>query len=96
MPKKVLTGTVVSDRMQKSVVVEVTYLKKHPLYGKYRKIKRKYMAHDEKNECKVGDTVTIIESRPLSRRKRWRVISVVKGRKTAEEAEANDSNKNNS
>ncbi len=96
MPKKVLTGRVVSDRMQKSVVVEVTYLKKHPLYGKYRKIKRRYMAHDEKNGCKIGDIVTMVESRPLSRHKRWRVISVVKGRRIAEEAEINDSNENNS
>lgn len=78
MPKKELTGKVISNRMQKSVVVEVTYLKKHPLYGKYRRVKRKYMAHDEKNECKIGDTVTIIESRPLSRRKRWRVKSILK------------------
>jgi small subunit ribosomal protein S17 len=81
--------------MQKSVVVEVTYLKEHPLYGKYRRVKRKYMAHDEKNECKIGDTVNIIESRPISRHKRWRVISIVKRAKSLGEVERNDTDKNN-
>lgn len=96
MPKKILTGRVVSNRMQKSAVVEVIYIKKHSLYGKYRKVKRKFMVHDEKNECKPGDLVSIIESRPLSRLKRWRVISILKHERTPEEAETNDSNKNNS
>lgn len=96
MPKKILTGRVISNRMQKSVVVEVTYLKKHPVYGKYRKVKHKYMVHDEKNECKTGDSVSIIESRPLSRQKHWRVISILKHKMIAEEAKINDSNQNNS
>jgi small subunit ribosomal protein S17 len=96
MPKKILTGKVVSNRMQKSVVVEVTYLKKHPLYGKYRKVKHKYMAHDEEKKCKIGDTVRIVESRPLSRLKRWRVTSVVQRGVIVEEAKVNDSNQNNS
>lgn len=96
MPKKVLNGIVVSDKMKKTVVVEVTYLKKHPLYGKYRKIKRKYMAHDEKEEAKIGDTVSIIESRPFSRMKRWRVYAILKRGKILEEAVANDPDKNNS
>lgn len=96
MPKRILTGMVVSDKMQKTVVVEVTYLKPHPLYGKYIRKKRKYMAHDEKEECKVGDKVTIIETRPLSKLKRWRVISIVERGKRIEEVKANDTDKNNS
>lgn len=95
MPKRILTGMVVSDKMQKTVVVEVTYLKPHPLYGKYIRKKRKYMAHDEKEECKVGDRVTIIETRPLSKLKRWRVISIVERGKSIGEVSANDTDKNN-
>lgn len=95
MPKRILTGMVVSDKMQKTVVVEVTYLKPHPLYGKYIRKKRKYMAHDEKEECKVGDRVTIIETRPLSKLKRWRVISIVERGKSIGEVNANDTDKNN-
>lgn len=96
MPKKILTGKVISNRMQKSVLVEVIYLKKHPLYGKYRRMKHKYMAHDEKRECRIGDIVNIVESRPLSRRKRWRVISILKRGIVTEEAKVDDSNQNNS
>lgn len=95
MPKRILTGMVVSDKMQKTVVVEVTYLKPHLLYGKYIRKKRKYMAHDEKEECKVGDRVTIIETRPLSKLKRWRVISIVERGKSIGEVNANDTDKNN-
>lgn len=75
--KKVLTGVVVSDKMDKTVVVRVERRVKHPLYKKYVRRHKKYYAHDPKNECKVGDLVEIIESRPLSRLKRWRVLRTV-------------------
>lgn len=75
--KKVLTGVVVSDKMDKTVVVRVERRVRHPLYKKYVRRHKKYYAHDPKNECKVGDVVEIIESRPLSRLKRWRVLRTV-------------------
>ncbi|NNJ09436.1 30S ribosomal protein S17 [Chloroflexales bacterium ZM16-3] len=71
-------GRVVSDKMDKTVVVAVDYLKPHPLYRKIIRKTNKFHAHDEENSCKVGDTVRIEESRPLSRTKRWRVIEIVK------------------
>ncbi|MCP3678123.1 MAG: 30S ribosomal protein S17 [Deltaproteobacteria bacterium] len=71
------TGIVLKNSMEKSVVVSVERIVKHPLYGKYLKRSVKYMAHDEKRECNVGDKVTIVESRPLSRMKRWRVSEIV-------------------
>jgi small subunit ribosomal protein S17 len=74
MPKKQLTGTVISNKMQKTVVVEVERLKEHPKYKRRFKIHKKYKAHDEKGECKVGDRVIIEECRPLSKEKRWRII----------------------
>ena len=74
---KVLIGNVLSEKMDKTVVVSIERLKKHPFYGKYLKRSIKYMAHDEKNECKLGDKVAIVESRPLSSRKRWRVKEIV-------------------
>jgi small subunit ribosomal protein S17 len=70
-------GTVVSDKMDKTVLVEVSRLKRHPLYGKVVRHTKRYMAHDENNQCQVGDKVLIRESRPLSCRKRWRVVRVV-------------------
>jgi len=70
---RTLTGIVVSDKMNKTVVVAVTRLKKHPKYKKYYKVTKKYKAHDEKNEYKVGDRVIIAECRPISKEKRWRV-----------------------
>ena len=73
MPKKKLEGIVVSDKMQKTVVVEVQSMKKHPKYLRYFKVHNRYKAHDENNDCKVGDHVIIEETRPLSRNKRWRV-----------------------
>ena len=66
-------GVVVSDKMNKSVVVEVQRRITHPLYRKIVRVKKRFMAHDEGNACAVGDRVRIVESRPLSRRKRWRV-----------------------
>ena len=71
-------GVVVSDKMKKTVVVEVMRLAPHQLYGKSLKIKTRYKAHDEKNSAKVGDHVRIVETRPISKEKRWRVVEVVK------------------
>lgn len=77
--KKVKTkvGKVVSDSMEKSVVVKVEYLVSHPLYKKRIKKSTKFMAHDEKDICNIGDKVEIVETRPLSKRKRWRVTEIL-------------------
>ena len=75
MPKRVLQGVVVSDKMDKSVVVRVERRVMHPVYKKYIKRSAKYTAHDENNLCKVGDVVQIMESRPLSKTKTWVVVS---------------------
>jgi len=75
--RKIRRGVVVSDRMDKSVVVKVETLKLHPKYHKFIKRSKKFMAHDENNECRIGDVVEIIETRPLSKRKRWRVSRIV-------------------
>jgi len=71
-------GVVTSDKMQKSVVVRVDRTVEHPLYKRHIRRSRKFMAHDEQGVCKVGDTVEIVESRPLSANKRWRVRRVVR------------------
>jgi len=76
--RKVLTGTVVSDKMDKTITVLVETYKKHPLYSKRVKYSKKYKAHDENNIAKTGDTVTIMETRPLSATKRFRLVEVVK------------------
>ncbi|HJQ96857.1 MAG TPA: 30S ribosomal protein S17 [Candidatus Polarisedimenticolaceae bacterium] len=82
------TGVVVSDKADKTVVVRVDRIVRHKLYKRYIRRKTKFMAHDETNDCKVGDTVEIVESRPLSARKRWRVRRVVKrGQGAAPQAE---------
>ncbi len=75
--KRQLTGTVVSDKMKKTVTVKVERTLMHPKYGKRYSVSAKFKAHDEKGECKAGDTVTIEECRPLSRDKRWRVVGRV-------------------
>jgi small subunit ribosomal protein S17 len=75
--RKVRVGTVVSDRMDKTVVVAVVRMMRHPLYGKTVKRTKKFHAHDENNECRVGDVVEIMETRPLSKTKRWRVARVI-------------------
>ena len=75
--RKVRLGRVVSDKMDKTVVVQVTDLKSHPLYKKVIQHRTRFKVHDEGNECKIGDLVRIMETRPLSRDKRWRVIEVV-------------------
>jgi small subunit ribosomal protein S17 len=74
---KTKIGKVVSDSMEKSIVVKVEYLVSHPLYKKRIKKSTKFMAHDEKNICRIGDKVKIAETRPLSKRKRWRVTGVL-------------------
>ncbi len=75
--QKTMTGQVVSNKMDKTVVVAVETVKRHPLYKKTFKRVARYKAHDEANKCKPGDRVRIIETRPLSRQKRWRVAEVI-------------------
>ena len=75
--QKTLTGIVVSDKMEKSVVVSVERLVKHPVYQKYIRRKAKFMAHDEGNECRIGDRVLLTETRPLSKQKRFKVSKVI-------------------
>jgi len=77
MPKKIYTGKVVSDKMDKTVVVAVTSLFQHPVYKKTVKKITKFKAHDEDNRCHLGDTVSIIESRPMSKEKRWTVLEII-------------------
>lgn len=74
MPKRILSGVVVSDKMDKTVVVQVERRIQHPIYKKFIRRSKKYHAHDEANACKTGETVRIRECRPLSRTKRWEVI----------------------
>jgi small subunit ribosomal protein S17 len=75
--RKRLVGIVTSDKMDKTVVVAVATTKRHPLYGKVVRLVKKYKAHDERDECQVGDRVEIIESRPYSKTKTWAVTSVL-------------------
>lgn len=75
--RKTQVGIVVSDKMEKTVVVKVSHLVKHKEYNKYIKRSVKYKAHDETNSCKIGDRVQIIESRPLSKDKRWRINQIL-------------------
>lgn len=75
--RKERIGTVTSDKMDKSIVVAVERKKKHPKYGKFVKTTTKFVAHDEKNESNVGDTVKIMETRPLSKTKNWRLVEIV-------------------
>lgn len=74
---KTKVGTVVSNKMDKSILVRVDRKVKHPLYKKYITRSSKFVAHDERNECQAGDKVKIVETRPLSRRKRWRLMEVL-------------------
>jgi len=75
--RKVRVGKVVSDKMDKTIVVAVETYKKHPLYGKRVKYTKKFKAHDAENKAKVGDIVKIMETRPLSKEKRWRLVEIV-------------------
>ena len=75
--RKERIGVVVSNKMEKSIVVAVERKEKHPMYGKFVKKTTKFVAHDEKNECSVGDTVRIMETRPLIKTKNWRLVEIV-------------------
>lgn len=75
--RKVRIGSVVSDKMEKTIVVAVVDLVRHPLYGKTIKQTKRFKAHDEENTCRIGDTVKIMETRPLSKDKRWRVVEIM-------------------
>jgi small subunit ribosomal protein S17 len=70
-------GVVVSNKMEKSIIIAVHTKSKHPIYGKFVNKTSKFMAHDEKNECNVGDTVKIMETRPLSKNKNWRLVEII-------------------
>lgn len=76
--RKVRTGVVISNKMDKTVVVEVSRTVIHPVYKKYVRRRKRFMAHDEDNRCRIGDQVMIVETRPLSRHKNWRVRRIVK------------------
>ena len=75
--RKTRTGLVVSNKMEKSIVVAVERKVKHPIYGKFVKKTTKFVAHDENNDCHIGDTVKIMETRPLSKNKNWRLVEVI-------------------
>jgi small subunit ribosomal protein S17 len=75
--RKERVGVVVSNKMDKSIVVKIDRKVKHPKYGKFVHMSTKFYAHDEKNECSIGDTVKIMETRPLSKLKRWRLVEIV-------------------
>jgi len=82
--QKMLVGTVISDKMDKTVVVSVERSKRHRLYGKTLRRTTHYKAHDPANTCKLGDTVRLVETRPISRDKRWRVLQILQRREVAE------------
>ncbi len=75
--RKERIGVVFSNKMEKSITVAVKWKEKHPIYGKFVNKTRKFHAHDEKNECNIGDTVRIMETRPLSKTKRWRLVEII-------------------
>ena len=75
--RKTRVGVVVSDKMDKTIIVEIRTRVKHPLYGKIMNRTEKFKAHDENNECGIGDTVKVMETRPLSKDKRWRLVEIV-------------------
>lgn len=75
--RKQRVGVVTSNKMDKTIAVSVQRRLRHPIYGKYVKKSNKFIAHDENNDCNIGDTVRIMESRPLSKRKRWRLVEIL-------------------
>lgn len=75
--RKQRTGVVTSNKMDKSITISVQRRLRHPIYGKFVKKTKKFMAHDENNDCNIGDTVRIMEMRPLSKRKRWRLVEII-------------------
>lgn len=95
--RKKMTGVVIKDKMDKTVVIEVEKFLKHPKYHKYLKTKKRYKAHDENSECNIGDKVLIVESRPLSKEKRWVVKEIIKKEELMlirEEVTGNDTGQN--
>ena len=82
--RKSMTGTVTSDKMEKTITVSVETVKQHPLYKKTIRTNKKYKAHDESNEARTGDVVRIMETRPLSKDKRWKLVEIVRKAKTLE------------
>ena len=75
--RKERTGVVFSNKMDKTITVAVKWKEKHPIYGKFVNKTKKYHVHDEKNDCNIGDTVKIMETRPLSKLKRWRLVEII-------------------
>mgnify|MGYP000605028294 FL=1 len=75
--RKERMGVVISNKMDKTITVAAKFKEKHPIYGKFIKKTKKFTAHDEKNECNIGDTVRIMETRPLSKMKRWRLVEII-------------------
>ncbi|MCB0629847.1 MAG: 30S ribosomal protein S17 [Saprospiraceae bacterium] len=75
--RKTRVGVVTSNKMEKTIAVSVERRIKHPIYGKFMKKNKKFIAHDETNECNIGDTVRIMETRPISKNKRWRLVEIV-------------------
>ena len=75
--RKERVGVVLSNKMDKTITVAAQFKEKHPMYGKFVRKTKKYYAHDEKNECNIGDTVRIMETRPLSKSKRWRLVTII-------------------
>lgn len=75
--RKERTGLVVSNKMDKSITVVIERKEKHPIYGKFLKRTKKFIAHDENNDCNIGDTVKIAETRPISKNKRWRLVEIL-------------------
>ena len=75
--RKERVGLVVSNKMEKSIVVQIERKYRHPIYGKFVRKTKKFVAHDEKNDCNIGDTVRIMETRPLSKRKNWRLVEII-------------------
>ncbi len=75
--RKVRVGRVISDKMDKTVIVQIANLKRHPLYKKTIQVRVRFKVHDESNQCRIGDLVRIVETRPISKQKRWRVTEVV-------------------
>ena len=82
--RKSMTGTVTSDKMEKTITVRVETVKQHPLYKKTIRTNKKYKAHEQNNEAKTGDVVRIMETRPLSKDKRWKLVEIVRKAKTLE------------
>ncbi len=75
--RKERVGLVVSNKMDKSIIVQIVRKYRHPVYGKFVRKSNKFVAHDEKNDCNIGDTVRIMETRPLSKRKNWRLVEII-------------------